>query len=102
MPGSLPAGLSRIAIPLEALDPAHAVLTYMLDDRRVVLPLSAAHLERAAELWPAGMVEEWFARNRNMIFFYVPQAAVYQAGGIPVRPAWVERAAGANGRAGGE
>jgi hypothetical protein len=92
MPGSLLARHARIAVPVDAVDPDWAALTYVLDEARVSLPLTAAHLEQAAALWMDEMVGEWFARNPQMMFFYVPQVAVYQDGGIPVQPGWVEPA----------
>lgn len=92
MPDSLLTRRARIAVPLQALDAGSAALTYVLDEERAVLPLSEAHMEQTAALWPAAMVREWFARNPQMMFFYVPQVAVYQEGGISVRPEWVEPA----------
>jgi len=56
----------------------------------VVFPLTKENLEQTAELWTPEMVREWFAKNPRMMFYYVPQVACYQEGGIPVDPAWVE------------
>lgn len=82
--------VARIVIPLSTIECSTSGLTYELDGQRVVLPLSASTLEEAARLWPEGMVRTWFGRDRTRLFFHVPQVAVYQEGGIPVRPEWVE------------
>lgn len=92
MPGSLLTRHARVVVPLEAVDPAHAALTYVLDEERVSLPLNTGNLEQAAAIWTDAMVGEWFAKKPNMIFFFVPQVAVYQEGGIPVDPAWFQPA----------
>ena len=91
MPGSPLSRHTRITIPLEAVDPDYSTLTYVLNDERAVLPLSAENLEQAALLWPEQRVREWFGKNPNMIFFYVPQVAVYREGGISICPEWIEK-----------
>ena len=91
MPAAPLSGNTRITIPLEAIDSGYSTLTYVLNDERAVLPLSAENLEQAAVLWPEHMVREWFGKNPHMIFFYVPQVAVYREGGIPVCPEWIEK-----------
>lgn len=91
MTGSPLSRHTRITIPLEAVDPDYSTLTYVLNDERVVLPLSVENLEQAALLWPEQRVREWFGKNPNMIFFYVPQVAVYREGGISICPEWIEK-----------
>jgi hypothetical protein len=90
LPGSSLERRTRIAVPVGAIPPDHAVLSYELDGNRVVLPLTPDKLAAVAQLWPAAMVTEWFGRNPNMNFFYVPQVAAVPEGGIAVQPAWVE------------
>ncbi len=85
------ATVARIVLPLSVVPCRDAALTYELDGRRVVLPLTPSTLEETARLWPAALVRSWFGRDQRKLFFYVPQVAVYQDGGIPVRPGWVER-----------
>lgn len=82
---------TRIAVPLEGLDTNLATLTYELDGSRVVKPLNAAALEEAAGIWDEALVRAWFGRDQSRMFFYVPQVAAYQEGGIPVDPLWVEK-----------
>ena len=91
MTGSPLSRHTRITIPLEAVDPDYSTLTYVLNDERVVLPLSVENLEQAALLWPEQRVRERFGKNPNMIFFYVPQVAVYREGGISICPEWIEK-----------
>ena len=92
MPDHFMARLDRIRVPLQRLDRSSSALTYVVDEQRLSLPLSQQTLREAAVIWTAQMVREWFARDRSKIFFYVPQVAAYQAGGIPVSPEEVERA----------
>ena len=82
---------TRIAIPREIIDPDCAVLTYVFDEERISLPLTEDNLKQTASLWPAVRIKQWFAKNPNMIFFYVPQVAVYQDGAIPIKVDWIER-----------
>jgi hypothetical protein len=91
MPDLPLAARTRIAVPLAALDTGSAALTYELDGRRTVLPVSAATLEETARLWPEGMVRSWFGRDPGKLFLSVPQVASYREGGIRVLPEWVER-----------
>ncbi len=92
LPGTYLHRRTRIAVPLSEIPPEQAVLTYELDGRRTVVPLTAEALEEAAALWTADLVRAWYARNPNMSFYYVPQVAVFPDGGIAVHTAWVERA----------
>lgn len=92
IPGHKMARLGRIAVPVGAIEPAEAAISWVQDEQRVVLPFSPQALQEAAAIWPAEMVEAWFGKNPNMLFFYVPQVATFQTGGIPVRPEWVESA----------
>ena len=93
LPESIMHGKTRVKIPVSRIDPQYACLTYVLDGKRTSLPFSAENLALAAKIWTADMVTEWFARDPSKIFFYVPQVAVYQPGGIVVEEADIERAA---------
>lgn len=84
---------ARFAVPVAALPLDRAALTYELDGRRHVLPVTPEHLEHAAAQWTAERVREWFGRDRSRMFFFVPQVAVYPESGIPVRPEWLEPSA---------
>lgn len=84
LPDSMLFDAKRIRIPLSRLDPAYSVLTYVWNDQRVSLPLTSETLAATAELWVDKNVMEWFAKDINKMFFYVPQIAAYQPGGIPV------------------
>lgn len=86
LPGTYLHDKPRFAIPLARLDHSWCVLTYVIDDERRALPLSAAALQEAAALWDESMVRSWFGRDQTKVFFYVPQVAVYQ-GRIDVTPA---------------
>lgn len=81
----------RFAIPLDAVDPTTSALTYVLDGRRVVRPLTPDTLEEAAAIWSEKLVQEWFGKDPSMMFFYVPQVAAYHEGGIRVRHEWLEK-----------
>jgi len=74
----------RIKIPVTRLDPEYCVITYVLNEERIALPLTSENLEQTAEIWNAKMVQTWFAKDTSKMFFYVPQIAVYQPQGIPV------------------
>ncbi|MHB9146559.1 MAG: hypothetical protein ACYC5Y_14670 [Symbiobacteriia bacterium] len=84
------ARMARIAIPAEAIDADRSSLTYELEGRRLVLPVSAATLAETARLWPEPVVRQWFGRIRNMLFYHLPQVAVYVDEGIRVLREWVE------------
>ena len=85
LPESFMNNKTRIKIPIAQLDPAYCVLTYVIDEERISLALNQANLEKAAEIWTADKVREWFAKDQSKIFFYVPQIAVYQPQGIAVQ-----------------
>lgn len=91
LPHSFMHDKTRIKIPLSRIDPAYACLTYVLNEERISLPLTPENLRLAAALWTAEMVNEWFARDHSKIFFYVPQIAVYQPGGIPIQATDIEQ-----------
>ena len=84
LPDSLMNDKTRFAIPVDRIDPDYAVLTWVIDEERIALPFTPENLEQAAEIWTAEMVKTWFAKDPSKIFFYVPQVAVYQPGGIKV------------------
>jgi len=84
LPDSFMYNRTRLSIPIARLDPAYCVLTYVLNEERVSLPLTPENLQRTTGIWEVEMVREWFARDQTRIFFYVPQIAVYQPGGIRV------------------
>lgn len=90
LPGSLLYARARFAVPLDAVDQAQAVVTWEWEGQRVSRPLSPESLEEAAGLWTADRVREWFGKDQSRLFYYVPQAAVYQDGGIRMRPEWWE------------
>ncbi len=91
IPGSLMHNKTRIKIPLARIDPDYAAMTYELDSRRVALPLTEQNLQATAELWTDALVKDWFGRDQNRLFYYVPQIATYQPGGIPVEPVDIEQ-----------
>lgn len=78
LPGTNLHDKSRFVIPIERIDPSQAVLTYVLDEERVNLPLTAEHLEETATRWDADLVTTWFGIDPTKVFFYVPQVAAYQ------------------------
>ncbi len=84
MPGSLLFNRTRVKVPVSRLDPATSVLTYVIDEQRASLPLTVDNLAATADLWTGEMVSRWFAVDNSKIFYYVPQIAAYQSGGIPV------------------
>ena len=84
IPSSFMNNKTRFKMPVTRLDPDYCVLTYVLDEERVSLPLTPENLEKTADIWNADMVQTWFARDQSKIFFYVPQIAVYQPQGISV------------------
>jgi len=83
------ARLTRVALPLHALDSTMSRLTWIEADERVVRPLSPESLDEAASLWTAERVGEWFGNDRNRTFFFVPRVWTYQ-GKIPIEGSWVE------------
>jgi hypothetical protein len=85
LPASMMNNKSRFKIPIARLDPDYCVLTYVIQDERVSLPLMPANLEKTAEIWTADMVQTWFAKDLSKMFYYVPQIAVYQPQGIAVK-----------------
>jgi hypothetical protein len=86
MPGSLMYESPRFVIPVERIDPEWSCLTYVIDDQRISLHLTAENLQRTADLWTYDLVERWFAVDKTKVFFYVPQVVSYQPEGIPVQP----------------
>lgn len=91
LPGSFLYNRTRIAVPVASILADRSILTYELEGRRTVVPLTPAALEQAAATWTADLVNAWFNRNPRMAFYYVPQVAVFPDGGIAVQPDWVER-----------
>ena len=83
MPGTFLHDKPRFREDNDRIDPATAVITYVLDGERVALPFTEASLQRAASIWDEDMVREWFGKDPTKAFFYVPQVAAYQ-GVIPV------------------
>lgn len=90
LPDSFMNNKNRIKIPVAELDPVFCVLTYVLNEERVALELTQENLEKAAQIWEADKVMEWFAKDPTKIFYYVPQVAVYQPQGIPIRREYLE------------
>ncbi|MCB0119189.1 MAG: hypothetical protein KDD72_09180 [Anaerolineales bacterium] len=85
LPNSMMHNKARIRIPISRIDPEHAVLTYILNDERVRLPLTQENLTATAKLWDDVLVTEWFAKDESRMFLYVPQIATYQPQGIPIQ-----------------
>lgn len=90
IPDSPMARLGRIALPVSRLELTESLLTYELDGHRLVERCTPEGLERTAALWSTEMVQSWFGRNPQMLFFHVPQVAIFPERAIPVEPAWVE------------
>ena len=90
--GSELAGVPRLVLPTGGLDPDWCALTYFLNRRRICRKISASDLEETRRLWPEGLVVEWFGRDRNRLFYFVPQVACYQPDGVEVRPEYFEPA----------
>ena len=84
LPSSLMYNKTRLRIPIERLDPAYCVITYVLNNERVSLGLTLENLEKTANIWDADMVQTWFAKDRTKMFYYVPQVAIYQPQGVPI------------------
>ena len=78
VPGTYLYDKPRFKIPVERIDPEYAVLTYVLDDQRVVARFTAEARQTTAVVWDAEMVKQWFAVDPTKSFFYVPQVACYQ------------------------
>jgi len=68
----------RFRIPVERIDPEMTVISYVIDDERIILPFSAENRQRVADLWDEKLVRRWFGVDNTKVFFYVPQVAVYQ------------------------
>ena len=85
LPDSFMNNKTRIKIPITQLDPSYCVLTYVINEERISLELTEENLEKAADIWTAEMVREWFAKDHSKVFYYVPQIAVYQPQGISVQ-----------------
>jgi len=92
VPSSFLAQRGRFRIPLRAVDPSWTVVSYEWKGRRVVERFSRDALGEASRLWTRKRVEEQFGRDPTMLFYYVPQVATYQPGGIAVEPEWYEPA----------
>ncbi len=84
LPLSLMYNKTRLRIPIARLDPTCCVITYVLNNERVSLSLTLENLAKTADIWDAGMVQTWFAKDKTKMFYYVPQVAIYQSPGIPI------------------
>ena len=78
LPGTYLYEKPRFTIPYDRLDPSWVVVTYVLDDERLSFPFDPETMALAAAVWDDAMVRNWFAKDPTKMFFYVPQAAVYQ------------------------
>ena len=78
LPGSFLHDKPRFNIPIDRIDPGQSVLTYVIDEERMNLPLTAENIENAAALWDDELVSTWFGVDPTKAFFYVPQVAAYQ------------------------
>ena len=92
MPGTRLTHVARLARALTAVPAERAALTYAWEGRRIAVPVSPAALEEAADLWMEEPVRAWFGRDPTMMFFFVPQVAVYPEGGMAVQAEWLEDA----------
>lgn len=68
----------RLTIPLAAIKPTEAAVTYEWEATRIVLPLSEETLKEVQNRWTADVVRTWFGRDRHRLFFHVPQVVTYQ------------------------
>jgi hypothetical protein len=68
----------RFNLPVARIDPAWAILTYVMDEVRVSLPFGAEALQKTADLWDEAMIRAWFGKDNTKVFLYVPQVGVYQ------------------------
>jgi len=91
LPNSIMHNRTRIKIPFSRIDPEYAVLTYVLNEERITLPLTEENLSKTAEIWTDTLVTEWFGKDQSKIFFYVPQIATYQPDGIHVEAGDLEK-----------
>lgn len=78
LPGTYLYDKPRLRIPIQRIDPATTVITYVLEDERIVLPFATENLENITYIWDEEMVRQWFAKDNTKVFFYVPQVAAYQ------------------------
>ncbi|NUM46713.1 MAG: hypothetical protein HUU38_18570 [Anaerolineales bacterium] len=85
LPGTYLHEKPRFNIPVERLDPAWTVITYILNEERISLPFGQDALRQTAEIWDEAMIRAWFGKDNSRMFFYVPQVGVYQ-GRIEVKP----------------
>ena len=68
----------RFKIPIERIEPEMTVVTYVLDDERILLPFTDETLKDIAKKWDEKLVRRWFNVDNTKAFFYVPQVAAYQ------------------------
>lgn len=78
LPGTYLHDKPRFNIPIERIDPAWAVLTYVLNENRIGLPFGPEALQKTADLWDEALIREWFGKDNTRVFFYVPQVGAYQ------------------------
>jgi len=90
LPGTYLHGKPRFRIPVSRLDPDYSCLTFVIDEKRISLPLTGENMVRAAAIWTDEMVREWFGKDNTKLFYYVPQIATYQPGGVPVQASDLE------------
>ena len=67
-----------VVSPIDRLESAQTMLTYVYEDERVSMPFTPKNLQATAELWTEDMVRKWFGIDNSKVFFYVPQVAAYQ------------------------
>lgn len=91
LPGTYLYDKARIAIPIEYIETESAVATYVINEERKVFAFASEILEDIAQLWPDDMIRKWFNVDPTKAFFYVPQVATYQIGGIKVTEADFQR-----------
>ncbi|HNB51350.1 MAG TPA: hypothetical protein PK530_05385 [Anaerolineales bacterium] len=78
LPGTYLHDKPRFNIPVERIDPAWTILTYVINEERISLPFGPEALQKTADVWDEAMIREWFGKDETRMFFYVPQVGVYQ------------------------
>lgn len=77
MPDLPLATVPRFRIAVTRLEPETSALSFVLDERRHSLRLTADNLEWAASIWSGERVREWFGKRPDRMFWFVPQIACY-------------------------
>lgn len=86
LPETILAQRPRVRIPVDRIDAEWAILTYELKQSRAAEKLSMQVLQQTADMWSEDLIREWFGKDPSRVFYFVPQVAAYQPGGIVVLP----------------